>query len=511
MMQSIMDLSSPSPSTTNTTGRSHWPDADDGTIGWTTLLLASLAVLAVFLDTTALFVAFPDIVESFPAASPAQLSWVLNAYTITFAALLVPLGKVADRVGHKRSFLTGSIVFTATSLACALAPSSGALVGFRLLQAVGAAMLVPSSLALVLRAVAPSRVPFAVALWGATGALAGAIGPTLGSAVVELSSWRWVFLLNLPVGIATVALGRRHLVERRDPTTALPAPLGSALVAAAAALLSLGLVQSAEWGWADARTVAALVAGALLLAAFVAHQRRTSAPALDLELFAIGNYRWANAATAVYGVAFTAMFFGSILFLTQVWDWSIFEAGLGVSPGPLLVAVLAPQVGRMAVRVGQRRLLLAGGLVFAAGGLWRILALGASPDYLRDYLPSMLLTGVGVALVLPQLSSVSAQALPSNRLAVGSAANQAVRQLAGTFGVAMTVAFVSGSTGVSDALAGFDRVWWLLVVAGVGTTLLSLPLRTPRPRRVDASTPQASAPALVGAPEGLPHHVRAEA
>ncbi len=444
-----------------------------------TLAVASLAVFAVFLDTTVLFVAFPDIVNSFNTVSPTQLSWVLNGYTIVFAALLVPAGRFADRSGHKRVFLGGSVLFTLSSLACALAPTAALLIAFRLVQAVGAAALLPASLALVLRAFPANRIPFAVAIWGSTGALAGAVGPTLGALLVEFGGWRWVFLINIPIGIFTVIAGRRYLGESNDPDAVVPAPLGVLLIAAAAALISLGVVQSEQWGWTDPRTVACMSTGAITLALFVAHQRRTPAPALDMALFTIRNFAWGNAATLTFAIAFTAMFFASILFLTQVWQYSTLKAGLAVAPGPLLVAVLAPFLGTLAGRIGQRPMLIVGGVTFAAGGAWRLVMLDGQPDYLVDYLPSMLLTGLGVGLCLPQLSSTVAQALPPNRLGVGGGANQAIRQFGGTMGVALTIAFVSAST-PETSLANFDKVWWLLIVGGIATSALSTALRTQR-------------------------------
>jgi EmrB/QacA subfamily drug resistance transporter len=450
--------------------------------GRRTLALASLAVLATFLDTTVLFVAFPDIVRSFTDTGPAQLSWVLNAYTITFASLLVPAGKLGDRLGHKRLFLLGSTAFTAASLACAVAPNAELLIAFRVVQAAGSALLIPASLALVLRAFPAEKVPHAVGIWGATGAAAGAVGPTLGAALVEAASWRWVFLLNLPVGILTVVLGRRVLRESSDADTPLPAPTGVLLIALASAAVALGIVQSDEWGWTDGRTVTALVGGLVLLAVFVRDQRRSSAPALDLDLFRSRDFRWANGAMAVFGTAFAAMFFGSILFLTDVWGWSILKAGLAISPGPAVVALLAPRFGRLAGRVGQRPLLLLGGGAYAAGGAWRLLALDASPDYVVEYLPSMLLTGLGVALCFPQLGSAAAQSLPANRFGVGGAVNQAVRQFGGTLGVALTIALLGRPTGLADALVRFDRIWWLIVLGGLATSVLCLPIGADRRR-----------------------------
>ena len=443
-----------------------------------TLTIASLATLATFLDTTILYVAFPDISATFADTSASQLSWVLNAYTIVFAALLIPAGKAADRVGHRRVFLAGSTVFTVASMACGLAPTAEILIAFRILQAAGGAALIPSSLALVMHAFAHHQLPRAVAIWGVAGAVAGALGPTLGAAIVEGLGWRWAFFINLPVGVYTVVSGRRNLHESSNPETRVPSFVGVALVAGAAALLSYAVVGSEEVGWLATRTLGILAAGFVGLLVFVVHQRRTEAPALNLELFRIPNFTWGNLAMLVFGTAFAVLFFGSILFLTQVWGWSILEAGFGVAPGPAIVALVAPRAGRLAGRIGQRPILLAGGVLYASSGLHRLVMLGDEVDYLRDYFPSMVLSGLGVAFVFPQLSSVVAQALPQNRRGVGGAALQAVRQFGGTFGVALTIAFLGTSSGLVDALVSYDRLWWLIVTGGLVTSALVLPMRT---------------------------------
>ena len=458
-----------------------------------TLIVASLATLATFLDTTILYVAFPDISATFAGAGAAELSWVLNAYTIVFAALLIPAGKVADRVGHRKVFLGGSALFTAASAACGLAPTAETLIAFRVVQAVGAAALIPSSLALVMHAFPRDQIPKAVAIWGAAGAVAGALGPTLGAAIVEGMGWRWAFYLNIPIGVFTVVAGARTVRESSDADTRVPSAIGVVLVAFAAGTLSYGVIESDRFGWTGARTLAVLGAGMFLTIAFVTHQRRTPAPVLDLDLFRLPNFRWGNLAMLSFGVAFSAMFFGSILFLTQVWGWSILAAGFGVAPGPALVALVAPRAGVLAGRIGQRPILITGGLLYAAGGLYRVLMLGPDVDYAVDYLPSMLLTGLGVAFCFPQLSSVVAQALPPNRIGIGGAALQAGRQLAGTFGVAITIAFLGAPTDTADLLAGFDRIWWLIVAGGLVTSLLVLPMRT----RVVPAAPPTTEPILL--------------
>jgi EmrB/QacA subfamily drug resistance transporter len=444
-----------------------------------TLTIASLATLATFLDTTILFVAFPAIGRTFSDTSTAELSWVLNAYTIVFAALLIPAGKVADRIGHRRSFLSGSVIFTVASVLCGLAPTAELLILFRIAQAAGGAILIPSSLALVMHAFPRDQLPRAVAIWGAAGAVAGALGPTLGAAVVQGLGWRWAFFINVPVGAYTWFAGRRVLAESSDAATALPAPVGVVLVAGAAGVLSFAVVETESNGWSSPTTLGWLVAGAVLVGVFIAHQRVTAAPVLDLDLFTIRNVAWGNLAGLVFGIAFSAMFLASILFLTEVWQWSILEAGFGIAPGPALVAVLAPRFGALAGRIGQRPILVAGGVAYALGGAWRLTALDADGSYLVDYFPSMLLTGAGVACIWPQLSSAVAQALPQNRIGIGGASLQAVRQFGGTFGVALTVALVGSSSGLDEALAAFDRVWWLIVGGGLATSLLVLPMRTP--------------------------------
>jgi EmrB/QacA subfamily drug resistance transporter len=456
-----------------------------------TLAIASLAVLATFLDTTILYVAFPDITATFSGTSASELSWVLNAYTIVFAAMLIPAGKLADRVGHRTVFLAGSIVFTGASMACGLAPTAELLIVFRVVQAVGAAALIPSSLALVMHAFAHGQLPRAVAIWGAAGAVAGALGPTLGAAIVEGLGWRWAFFINLPVGVYTVIDGRRNLHESSDPETQVPSAVGVILIAGAAGLLSYGLVGTESSGWLSARSLGVLVAGLSVLAAFIAHQQHTKAPALDLDLFRIPNFRWANLAMLVFGTAFVALFFGSILFLTDVWGWSVLQAGFGVAPGPMVVGLVAPRAGKLAGRIGQRPLLILGGVLFAGSGLFRLTMLGPDSQYLRDYFPSMVLSGLGVAFVFPQLSSVVAQALPPGRAGVGGAVAQAVRQFGGTFGVALTIALL----GTAGAGAGvYDRIWWLVLTGGLATSLLVLPLRTATAQRIGPSLTTATTP-----------------
>jgi EmrB/QacA subfamily drug resistance transporter len=410
---------------------------------WGVFAVASVAVFLVSIDTTVLFAAFGALRAGFPASTAADLSWVLNAYTVVYAALLVPSGRLVDALGRKRVFQSGLLMFLASSAACGAATSVELLVAARALQAVGAALLTPSSLALVLGAFPAERRAVAVSLWGAVGGLAAALGPSVGAAVVDALGWRWAFFLNLPVGLYAGWRGQQRLTEWRAPDrTATVDGVGIALLIAAVGALAFGIVQTDALGWRSATVLGSAGLGVALLLVFVMWAQRTPHPALDLSLFADRTYRDVNLATFSFGVAFSMMFFAMFFLLMQVWNYSLPQAGLAVSPGPMLVVPVAMVAGRIAARVGHRPLLVAGSLLYAAGGLWLVLRVGTTPDYLGTWLPGLMMTGTAVGMVLPSLSGAAVAHLAPARFGVGSAVNQAVRQVGRVFGVAATVALV---------------------------------------------------------------------
>ncbi len=440
--------------------------------------VTSLAVFAASLDATILFVAFPDIQSTFSTVSAEQLSWVLNAYTIVYAALLVPAGRLADIFGRRALFMAGVALFTLASVLCALAASPALLISSRVLQAVGGAVLTPTSLALILGAFPKEKRASAVSLWGAVGALAAAAGPSLGAALIAVGSWRWAFFINLPVGLVALYLSSRILTRSpRRPTAALPDLLGSLLLIGGVGLVALGTVQSDAWGWADARTLGALVFGVILLAVFIVRSSHVTAPALDVTLFRDPNYRYANLATLVFGVAFTALFFGFIFFLTRVWGYSVLQAGLATTPGPLAVIPVAVIGGRVADRRGHRALLVPGGVIFALGGFLLYLFATPTPAFWGLWLPVALITGVGVGLLLPVLSAAAVASLPPERFGVGSAVNQAMRQLGSVLGVALVVALLAASVPTAPLLV-FDRIFLVLMIGGMLTSFISLGVKT---------------------------------
>ncbi|RNL78447.1 DHA2 family efflux MFS transporter permease subunit [Nocardioides marmorisolisilvae] len=444
---------------------------------WAVLGVASLAAFMVFLDTQVLFVAFDDIRSSFPTVSFATMSWTLSAYTIALAAALVPAGRLADRYGRKRVFTIGLVAFTLASALCAVANSPALLVIFRVVQALGASALVPASLAIVLSVFPSEKVPAAVAIWGAIAALAAAVGPTIGGLLVNQWGWRSVFLVNVPVGIVAFLLARRVMPESRESQhgARFPDPVGILLLAGALSLLALGIVQSNQWHWGSTRTIIALSSGVIVLGAFVVRTLDHPHPALDLTLFGARSFRWANIATAAFTIGFTAMFFAQVLFLTQVWGYGIVKTGVAMMPGPAVVMILAPYFGQLAGRIGQRSLLVPGGLIYASSGIYFILVVTVEPHWTREMLPGALLAGLGVSLVIPHLTSAAVQGLPADRFGAGSAVNQAIRQLGATFGVALTVALLGNLT-PETVLDKFHDVWWMLVISGVVTSAAALAL-----------------------------------
>ncbi|HYW25838.1 MAG TPA: DHA2 family efflux MFS transporter permease subunit [Terriglobales bacterium] len=450
---------------------------------WLVLLVTSLGVYMVFLDGTIVNIAFPAIRHSFPGASLATLSWVLNAYSIVFASLLLASGRVADLVGRRRVFYVGMLVFCAGSALCGAAPTDGVLIAARAVQAIGAALMLPASLALVLAEFPSSMRATAVGVWGAVGAVAAASGPSLGGLIVDRVDWRWVFYVNIPVGIVAWLAGRRLLREARDESaTRWPDAVGVALVTLAVGALSLAIVQGTDWGWGDPRIVAAFVTAAVLVPVVVLRAARHPAPVLDLALFRVRSFAVANVATVLFATAFSAMLLSGVLFLTGVWHYSILQAGLAVSPGPLFAAAFAPPAGRLADRFGHRAVLVPGALVFALGIALYLTRVTVVPDYVGTWLVAACITGMGVGLTLPTLGSSAAASLPATRFAAGSAVSNTSRQLGTVLGVSLLVV-VLGSITPGTALAAFQRGWTLMLALAAATALVCVVMGSTRVRR----------------------------
>lgn len=439
---------------------------------WKVLMVTSVGVFMASLDLFIVNIAFPDLAADFPGTSLSGLSWVLNAYAIVFAALLVPAGRVADRVGRKRVFVTGLLVFAGSSALCAAAPSVPFLVGARILQAAGGALMIPTTLGLILPAFPPEQRPVAVASWSAVSGVAAALGPPLGGLLVQLN-WRWIFLVNVPIGLLATLLAVRVLDEVRAPEDGRPDLLGAGELALGIGLLTLGIVKGPDWGWASPRELAAFAGAAALAVAFVRRSARHAAPVIELPLLRVRSFAVANLAATVFFAGFGSMLLAGVLLLTEVWGYSALNAGLAMSPGPLAAAALAIPSGRIGARIGQRWVAAIGGLSFAASFAWLLATVGPTPEYAATFLPGFMLGGAGVGMALGTLPAAATAALPPSRFATGSAVFGMARQLGTAIGVAVLVALLGGSTG-GDLLAGLQRGWAFSLGAGLTTAALAL-------------------------------------
>ncbi len=446
---------------------------------WPIFWVASIAVFLVSLDTTMLYAAFGAVRAGFPGTSAADMSWVLNAYTVIYAAMLIPAGGLADTHGRKRVFMLGVTLFLAASAACGFAASVEWLIAARALQAVGAALLTPASLSIVLAAFPQSKRAVAVSLWGAVGGLAAAIGPSLGSFVVASAGWPWAFYLNLPLGALSLWFGAGLLKEAKRPEHRRPVDgVGMLLLIVGVGAVALAIVQSESPHWTRSELWVAAATGAVALIGFIAWARTAQAPLVDLRLFRHRTYTFVNLATLAFGIAFSMMFFAFFFYMQSIWHYSLPRAGLAITPGPLLVIPFAIVTGRLAARYGHRPFLVGGGVIYALAGLWFMLVPGTEPAYLTQWLPGLLMSGIGVGMVLPSLAAAAVNRLPSDQYAVGSAVNQATRQIGSVLGVAITVLVL----GHGALLRGdFTLLYALHVALALLTALLCIPVNTRPP------------------------------
>jgi EmrB/QacA subfamily drug resistance transporter len=457
------------------------------------LIIVCAGVVLASLDLFIVNVALPQIARDLHAPNLAELSWVLNGYAIVYASLLVFFGRLADRYRRDRAFLLGVAVFTLASAACAASSSVGMLIAFRVVQAAGAALLTPTSLSLVLAAHEPHRRQGAVRAWTAVGGVAAAIGPVIGGLLVT-ASWRWVFLVNVPIGLITLVVGWRRLPRVDGHDIERPDALGVVLSAAWVGLLTFGLVEGPDWGWASGSVDAVLAASAVLLALFVLHCRRSRTPLVDPELFRSRQFTGASVVAVFFSAAFGAMLLSVVLWEQDAWHWSALRSGLGIAPGPLMVPVMSFLVaGHLIRRYGAALVISLGSLAFAAGTAWWALAVTSIPDYASGIVGGMLLTGAGVGLTLPTVMATAAGSLPPHAFATGSAVVNMIRQAGLAIGVAVLIAVLGqGAT----SLTAFQHGWWVIAALSAAGIIPALTLLHPGGHREQsASSLRAMAPA----------------
>ncbi|RFU42197.1 MFS transporter [Actinomadura logoneensis] len=474
----------PPPDLAPASGRS----AEGGARRWWVLGVASAAQFLAILDLFAVNIAFPALRDGFGGASLADVSWVLNAYTIVLAALLVPAGRIADEAGRRRVFLIGMTLFGIASVACAAAPTLGLLVAARVVQAIAGALLIPTSLGLALPAFPRREHPTVMGIWTAVAAAGAGCGPVLGGLLL-LADWRWIFLINLPITAAAVLAGRRLLP--RDTTAAEPAQdvrptpgagsaaparrrgldlQGAALLLASAGTLTALLTQGPEWGFPSVPTIFSGALLTVLVPLLVARLLRARDPIIDPALFRNRTFAVAVAGVGLYYLAFAAGLLATTLYFTQVMHWSEVSAALALAPVPVACMTLSPLSGRVVARIGERASAVLGGLTLAVGAAWWTVAIGQG--YALGYLPGAVLFGASTALLQPPLFGAST-ALPGDRISLGSAVLMTTRQIASALGVAVLTFVLHGRPVLADYRLG----WTLMAVAGLAAAVACVRFR----------------------------------
>ncbi len=427
---------------------------------WRTLGVTSLVGFMVSLEITIIALALPEIREAFPGTSEGTLSWIITAYNIGVASLLLVSGWAADRFGRKRVFLAGLVIFGLGSLGSGLANSATTLIIARGVQSVGGALQFPAGLALLLPAFPFERRGMAIGVWGAMGGLAAALGPPIGGVLVGLFGWRAVFLINVPTVLGAIVFGRLWLAESTaddvpEQVDVLSVPMASLGVGA----IILGVVQSEEWGVFAAPTISAFAVGLALIAAFVVRSRSHPTPLFDLDLFTLRSYTLGCLGTVFFVTAFFAFFVPFPSFIQETWEWSAIKTGLAIVPGPFLAAVLSPITGRWADRVGPGPILALGGVAGVISMALTLWLTGNEPRlFLGIVLPGLFL-GVAAGCSFAMSVGAAMRDVPPQRFGMAGAGRTTVFQLAIAVAIALSVAVVGRTATGGASLGGMQRGW----------------------------------------------------
>ena len=450
--------------------------------GHPNIVLATLA-LASFMSVMDLFIVNVALhtIGAHLHHSLSDVAWVLNAYALFFGALLVPAGRFSDRYGRKNVFMLGLAVFTIASLACAVSPDLWVLIAFRCVQAIGAAMLIPSSLGLVLTTMPPARVKRSVRLWAVSGAAAGAIGPVVGGVLTALS-WRWIFLINLPIGIAVIAVTWKMIPNvRHDRSTKMPDPIGSLMAILTIGAISFGLLNAHTWGWGNGRIIASWAVAVVAAVGFVVSTRRAPVPVVDPQMFRSRVFSAANVSIVIAATIFGMQLLGMSLFLQQAWHWSTTDTGLAIGPGPAAILMASFVAQKLNEKLPVGMVVASGfGIIAAAQILMLLLLKGGGHSYAADILPAWCLIGTGFGFSLPTIIGSATTDLPATLSATGSAVVNSGRQIGGVFGTAILV-LILGKAATTGDPTHYYHLWWVAAATCAAAAVTSLGL-TPRPQ-----------------------------
>ena len=410
---------------------------------WWTLFAMCFALFMIMLDNTIVNVALPSIQRALHT-TPESLEWTINAYVVSFGALILLGGKLGDRFGRRRIFLVGLVVFTLASAACALAQTDNQLIGARIVQGFGGALLNPLSLSILVAAFPRKQLPTAIGIWAGISGLGLAVGPLLGGFLVEQYSWSAVFWVNVPVGIIAFGVTAWAVHESRDPNAHSLDVVGTVLVTLSLFLLIWGLIKTNAHSWLSAYTLTFILAGAALMVAFLIWESRHSEPMIPLGFFRITAFTTSCVVVALVGVGLFGIIYYLTLYFQNVQGFSPQEAGVRSLPMTMMILIVAPIGGRLNARVGPRALMTLG-MLMASVGLFALSRLGVDSSY-NDIWPFQILMGAGMALTMPAVSSTGMAAVDHTRAGIASGVINASRQVGGAFGIA-----VLGSVGATLA------------------------------------------------------------
>jgi len=418
---------------------------------WWTLGAMCFALFMIMLDNTVVNVALPSIQRDLDA-SISGLEWTVNGYTLSFAVLLATGGRLGDIFGRRRMFLTGVVVFALSSATAGFAVSPTDLVVSRVVQGVGAALMMPATLSIITDAFPPEERGKAMGTWAGVSGLALAVGPVVGGLLTEHVSWRAIFYLNIPVAIGAVLASLFAVRESRDETVGREVDFaGVAVLTAGLSALILALVEGNEWGWGSTAIVALLVGAALSLALFVAIELRVRVPMVEFHFFSNRNFVGAIVVAMIVSFSMLGVFFFLALYMQDILRYSPLEAGIRFLPSTLMIVGLAPVAGRLADRFGPRWL-IAAGLLVIAGSLYSFSGIAVDSTYL-ELLPGFMLLGIGIALTMSPMTSAAMNAVPVEKAGIASGVLSMFRMVGGSLGVAVTGAIFQGSVGANFAEA----------------------------------------------------------
>ena len=449
------------------------------------LALVSVGFFITALDFTIVNIAFRPIEDDFGAGARSILPWTLSGYSIAFAAGLLTAGRMADAFGRKRAFLLGNVIFTAASLVCGLAPTAGVLVVGRVVQAIGGALIVPTATALVLPEYPVEQRAHVFGITTAMGSIAAGAGPVVGGILTTQLGWRWVFLVNLPIGAVAIAVGARLLRESRDLAAARrPDFTGALLAVSSVGLLVLAIVEGERWGWGSAATIAVAVAAVVLGVVFVVRCRSVSDPVLDLTLFRLRYVTVANSVNVLWSMGFYSMYFTNVGWLQEAWGYSAQQSGFAYLAGPVSATAASLFLARRLRRFGAAKVVALGTGVMALLNIGFMLLSGESRHFVELFLPFTVVLGVAIGSVIPVLSSSANGYLPPNRFAMGSAIYTTGRQIGAALGIAVVSALQFASPGIPGLHHSY---WFVAAVLAIASIVMATSFHPPTDAQMRAA------------------------